>query len=108
MAIELPPPIAAYFTADLSDAQAVARCFAKDALVTDEGQDHRGRAAIAAWKAAASKKYSYTATPIAIEERDGRTVVTAHLIGDFPGSPVDLRYFFTLEDGLISTLRIIL
>jgi len=36
------------------------------------------------------------------EEKDGKTVVTSHLVGNFPGSPVDLRFFFTLEGGKIS------
>lgn len=36
----------------------------------------------------------------------GRIVVTAHLVGDFPGSPTDLRYFFVLEDDKIADLEI--
>ncbi len=107
MAIELPRPIGAYFTADKGDGEAVARCFTEDAVVTDEGHDHRGRAAIAAWRAAASKAYSYTVEPFAVEVRDGKTIVTAHVVGNFPGSPVDLRYFFVLDGERIAALEII-
>lgn len=107
MAIKLPEPIAAYFAADRGDGEAVARCFTEDAIVTDEGHDHRGRAAIAAWKAAASKQYSYTVEPFALEVRDGKTVITAHVVGDFPGSPVDLRYLFALDGGRIAGLEIV-
>ena len=35
-----------------------------------------------------------------------RTVVTAHVRGDFPGSPLDLRYFFVLEGDRIAELEI--
>ncbi len=106
MALDLPPPIAAYFAADKGDGDAVARCFTETAIVKDEGHTYSGRAAIAAWKTAASAKYSYTGEPIAVAEKDGRTVVTSHLVGDFPGSPVDLRYFFRLEGDRIAALDI--
>lgn len=106
MAIELPRPIAAYFAADRGDGEALTRCFTAEAVVTDEGRDHRGHVAIAAWKAAASRKYRYTAEPFAVEARDGKTLVTAHVAGDFPGSPVDLRYAFTLQGDRIAALRI--
>jgi len=32
--------------------------------------------------------------------------VTSHLVGDFPGSPMNLRYRFTLERGKIASLEI--
>jgi hypothetical protein len=32
--------------------------------------------------------------------------VTSHLVGDFPGSPVDLRYFFVLDGDKIASLEI--
>jgi hypothetical protein len=56
--ITLPPPIAAYFAADTTDADRVARCF------------------------------------------------TESVTADFPGSPVDLRYRFTLEGDTIARLEI--
>jgi len=105
--LNLPKPIAAYFTADKGDGEAVSRCFAEDAVVKDEGHTHRGRAAIKAWKVDASAKYQYTCEPLACEENDGKTVVTCHLVGNFPGSPVDLRFFFKLEGDRIASLEII-
>lgn len=107
MTITLPPPIAAYFAADRSDAAAVAACFTDDAVVEDEGKTHRGKAEIAAWKTETSGKYSYTSTPVAIAEQDGKTVVTCHLVGDFPGGEIDLRHFFTLEGDRIAFLAIV-
>jgi len=38
--LNLPEPIAAYFAADKLDGEAVARCFAKDAVVKDEGRTY--------------------------------------------------------------------
>jgi len=108
MSIPLPRPIAAYFEADRKEgAEAVARCFTDNATVKDEGHIYTGREAIRLWKAESSAKYSYTAEPVAIAQDDRRTVVTSHLVGDFPGSPVDLRYFFTLEDDDIAALEIV-
>lgn len=104
--LNLPEPIAAYFAADKDDGEAVARCFTKQAVVSDEGRTYSGIAAIKAWKAAASARYSYTSVPLAVELKDGRTIVTSRLTGNFPGSPVNLRYAFGLARGKIARLEI--
>jgi hypothetical protein len=75
-------------------------------VVEDEGQTHSGPAAIKAWKNAASAKYSYTSEPVAVEQKDGRYIVTSRLTGNFPGSPVTLRFSFRLERGKIASLEI--
>ena len=106
MALELPRPIAAYFDADGSDGEAVARCFKEDAVVIDEGRTHVGRAAIRRWKSEASKKYQYTSEPRGWNEERGKFVVTSRLSGSFPGSPVDLRFFFVLAGDEIASLEI--
>ena len=82
--LKLPEPIAAYFNADKRNGEAIARCFTTRAIVKDEGQTHCGPVAIKAWK----------------------TVVTSRLTGNFPGSPVDLRFVFRLERGKIAFLEI--
>jgi len=104
--LNLPEPIATYFDADGGDGKAVARCFTKEAVVKDEGQTHSGIAAIKAWKTAASAKYVYTSQPLALEQKDGRYIVTSRLTSNFPGSPVDLRFAFCLERGKIAYLEI--
>lgn len=106
MSLQLPRGVAAYFKADGEGGEAVARCFADEGVVKDERETHKGRAAIAAWKAAASAKYNYRSEPIAMAEQDGQVVVTGRVTGDFPGSPLDLRYFFTLDGDLIAALEI--
>jgi len=105
--LNLPKAVADYFTADKGDGEAVSKCFTEDAVVKDEGHTHKGRAAIRAWKTDASAKYQYTSEPFSCEEKDGKTVVTSHLVGNFPGSPVDLRYFFKLKGDKIASLEII-
>jgi hypothetical protein len=105
--LSLLKPIAAYFAADSGDGEAVSQCFTENAVVKDEGHTHKGRAAIKQWKTDASAKYEYTCEPTACEEKDGKTVVTCHLVGNFPGSPVDLRFFFKLEGDKIASLEVI-
>ncbi|RIV78615.1 nuclear transport factor 2 family protein [Pelagerythrobacter aerophilus] len=108
MTIELPGAIAAYFSADKQgDTRAISDCFTQDAIVVDEGNTYTGRDAIRQWIANASTQYTYTAEPFALAEEGGRTIVTSHLVGNFPGSPVDLRYFFVLQDDKIAELEIV-
>ena len=107
MYVQLPEAITAYFQADRNkNADAVAACFSDDAVVTDERNVYRGRDAIRRWRAEASTKYTYTVTPFAMTAEGHRTVVSSHLVGDFPGSPLDLRYFFVLEKEKIAELEI--
>jgi len=104
--LNLPQPIADYFDADKRHAEAVASCFTDRAVVKDEGQIHCGPGAIKSWKTEASAKYSYSSQPFAVEQTDGQYIVTSRLTGNFPGSPVDLRYIFRLERGKIALLEI--
>jgi hypothetical protein len=106
MTLSLPKPIDAYFIADEGDSESVAQCFTESAVVKDEGHTYHGRAAIKRWKAKASAKYQYTSEPLACEEKDERIVVTSRLTGNFPGSPVNLRFFFGLEGDKIALLEI--
>jgi hypothetical protein len=107
MTLDLPGPIAAYFAADREGGAAVARCFTEPAVVKDEGRTYRGRAAIRQWKEDVSTKYQYTTEPFACEAKGGTVVVTSRLAGTFPGSPVNLRFFFVLEGDKIASLEII-
>ena len=106
MSIELPKPIAAYFAADRLDSETIARCFTENATVVDERRSHVGLEAIARWKAEASTRYSYVSEPFSFEEDGERIVVTSRVTGNFPGSPIDLRYGFVLEGDLIARLEI--
>lgn len=108
MSIKLPDAIDAYFSADKKgNAQAIAEVFTQDAKVIDEGNTYTGRNAIRQWMANASTQYTYTVEPFDIAEDGQLTIVTSHLVGNFPGSPVDLRYFFVLRGDKIAGLEIV-
>jgi hypothetical protein len=107
MPVRLPDLLARYFTAsENNDWRNFAACFAHRAIVKDEGSTVEGPAAIAQWMQDAKQKYQHSAKPIAIAEPDGKTIVTARIAGNFPGSPVNLDHIFTLEDGRIVALEI--
>ena len=107
MTLDLPTPVANFFSADTSDSEAVAQCFTENAVVKDEGRTFKGRAAIRQWMVDASAKYQYTSEPFVCERRDGQVIVTSRLTGNFPGSPVNLRFFFRLEGDQIESLEIV-
>jgi hypothetical protein len=59
MSVDLPTPIAIYIAAEnRGDTEALAQCFAKDAVVRDEGKTIEGLAAIKQWKAETKKNIS--------------------------------------------------
>ena len=104
--IDLPRPVAAYFAADTTDAKAVAQSFNHGAVVIDERQEYRGRAAIARWKAEASSNFRYSVERLGGRVSGDQITVTGRVTGDFPGSPVELRYHFSLEGDKIARLEI--
>jgi hypothetical protein len=105
--LNLPKPIASYFAADEAGAEELSQCFTEDAVVKDEGQTYNGRAAIKEWKAHASEKFQYTSEPLALDQEDRKAIVTSRLTGNFPGSPVNLRFFFELDGEKIKSLEVI-
>ncbi|KIF75630.1 hypothetical protein QR77_20435 [Streptomyces sp. 150FB] len=105
---ELPETITRYLAAHLAgDGDTAIAAFHADATVTDDGSTHDGAAAIKDWMGRAAAEYTYTTELIGSERLDGtHYVVTNRLEGNFPGGLVDLRYRFTLRDGLIENLTI--
>lgn len=107
---EIPPVIAAYWrAANSGDSAAAAACFATDAIVHDEGHTHRGQPAIQRWVDDTTRLYRPQVEPVHASAADGegRTRVTARVSGDFPGSPVELDFAFTLSAGRIAALEIL-
>ena len=105
--ITLPPPIAAYVAASNAlEARRVADCFAPDAIVRDEGSVHHGRAEIEGWAQESGARYRATITPSGIAQAEGRTTLRALVSGDFPGSPIQLGFHFTLVPAGIAALEI--
>jgi hypothetical protein len=107
MTINLPKAIEAYFEADRTGSpDGIAATFTENGIVKDKGKTHRGRDAIRAWMADEAQQYSYTVEPFLMTTESGKTQVTAHAVGDFPGSPIDLRFFFVLANDKVAELEI--
>lgn len=53
-----------------------------------------------------AQQYSYTVEPFLFATENGKTQVTAHAVGDFPGSPIDLRFYFVLANDKVAELEI--
>jgi hypothetical protein len=105
--LNLPSAIARFVDAsNTRDVDAFVSCFAAEAVVEDEGRTHRGVAEVRAWKKETEDRYRYTITPSNLEQRNGETILKATLDGNFPGSPADLFYEFTIVDEAIEALRI--
>src|ERR1700722_4096980 len=107
MPTPLPRPIEVFMTSENThNIDVLAKCFAPEATVQDEGQTLKGLKAIKAWRLETAKKYQHTLEPVAASARGGKTVVSAKLTGSFPGSPVTPDFVFTLEGGKIAALEI--
>ena len=104
---KLPKPIAFYIEAEnRGDTEALAECFAKNAVVRDEGKTIEGLVAIKQWKAETRKKYQHTIEPLTSVQKDDKIIVTNRLTGNFPGSPIELEFVFTLDGDKIASLDI--
>ncbi|MFG2049165.1 nuclear transport factor 2 family protein [Micromonospora sp. NPDC048935] len=108
MAVDLPDVLDRYFRAvNDRDLDAFVACFADTASVADEDRLYDGRASIRAWRQKAMDAYTYTAEPVGVTPQAGDSyLVRIRLSGDFPGSPIELRYRFTLRGDLIGALDI--
>jgi hypothetical protein len=103
---KLADPIARYLrAANAQDVNAVAACFTSDAVVRDEDRDRRGTAEVRAWADEVSQKYRPIVEPLSVSEK-GATILVGRVSGTFPGSPLDLRYAFTLKGRKIARLEI--
>jgi ketosteroid isomerase-like protein len=108
MPANLPTPIAAYIgAANRGEAEALAQCFAESAVVRDEGKTIEGLAAIKKWMVETEQKYQHIIEPLAATQKDGKTIVTNRLTGNFPGSPIELEFVFTLDHEKIAVLEIL-
>lgn len=107
MPIEINPPVSAFFeSSNAHDAAGVAALFGETALVHDENADHRGRAAIRNWAQGTYDKYGSRLSPRDARREAGVISVTTGVTGNFPGSPIELQFRFTLDGDRIEELRI--
>ncbi|MFF0152723.1 nuclear transport factor 2 family protein [Micromonospora sp. NPDC005203] len=108
MAVDLPDVINRYFRAvNDRDLDAFVACFADTASVADSDRLYDGRASIRAWRQKTTEASSYSAEPVGVTAQAGDSyLVRTRVSGDFPGSPIELRYRFTLRDDLVGALDI--
>jgi hypothetical protein len=103
----LPTPIAKYFEAkNLHAIDAMLATFSDQATVRDEGKDVVGRPAIHDWIEETTRKYRVSVTPTGVDQSGATTIVAATVSGAFPGSPIQLRYHFTVAAEQITHLTI--
>ncbi|WP_339526619.1 nuclear transport factor 2 family protein [Pseudomonas sp. EA_35y_Pfl2_R111] len=107
MNLHLPDAVQTYFAvSNGGDISRLAACFCAHASVTDENRTHQGIAAIAAWQQEARRAFTYSVEPLAVTQQGDSLNVTARLVGNFPGSPLQLNHLFLLQDGQIRSLEI--
>jgi ketosteroid isomerase-like protein len=103
----LPDAVACFFAAsNQGDATVLLSYLATDAVVRDDGQQHHGAAAIAAWLAHVQATTPYRAVPREVRTHGVALHVTAEVSGAFPQSPLQLEHVFRLVDGKIAALEI--
>ncbi|KGK86879.1 hypothetical protein DP73_15490 [Desulfosporosinus sp. HMP52] len=107
--IPLPQPIAAFYHAsDVYDNALLAGCFAADAVLVDEGKEYHGPEAVSGHILEANRDAKVMTEIADCVEKNGDTIVTATLFGNFEGSPIPLDFLFNLENGKIKALNIVL
>ncbi|WP_031160752.1 nuclear transport factor 2 family protein [Streptomyces durhamensis] len=104
----LPEVITRYLTAHRAHDTATAiTAFTREATVVDDGNTYEGIEAIGKWLHRSATEFTYTVHLTGAQQPDAtRYIATHHLEGNFPGGTIDLRYQFTLRDGLIERLVI--
>ena len=104
---KMPKVISAYLKASNDrDGEAFGTLFTEDAVVHDEGKEHRGVAAIQRWLASTAKKYAFTLKPINVSQKANETILAVKMPGDFPGSPLSVSFCFVIHEGKIARLEI--
>ena len=107
MNINVPDPVATYLAAEkVKDSETLVHCFREDAVVRDEGREHHGVAAIKAWHREVNAKFRYVVEPLEASASGPSVVVGARVSGDFPGSPIEPRFNFTVSGDRILSLEV--
>jgi hypothetical protein len=107
MSLDLPHLLAGYFAAqDRNETEGLGAYFTDNAVVRDEGRTIEGVPSIKQWMRDVKKKYHHTVELLEVVEREGKTVVTTKVAGNFPNSPVRLDHIFEIEGDRIVSLEI--
>jgi len=91
------------------DADAFLAVFTDQAVITDEGHEYHGIAAIKEWNDEKNIGAKIILNPVEATDRDGDTILTAKVDGNFDKTglpdPFLMDLYFSLEENLITALR---
>lgn len=104
---DIPEVVSAYFDADqANDVDALNHIFSESAIVEDDGSLYKGIVEIRTWLLTMKEKYQYSLEIIEVSNTDHISTVLTQGSGNFPNSPVKLKFQFTLENSKVVKLRI--
>jgi hypothetical protein len=111
MTANLPQPVAAFIAATQKrDSETLLATFSEDAVLADMGKTHRGDD-IRAWNDSLFIGANVTIQVLGVKEREGKTVVTVMVDGDYGQygvtEPFELDWYFTVTGDKISALTMI-
>lgn len=101
------PSVTAYLDAcNTRDVERLMSCFTPDAVVQDEAQTYQGATEIRSWFLQTVAEYDFTLECRHAVVEQGSNELTCRVSGTFDGSPISLRFRFTLEQERITALTI--
>ena len=108
--LHLTKPITEFIKAvNEQHADAFLAVFKDNAVITDECHDYPGKTAIEEWNEEKNIGAKITLSPIEADDRDGVTVLTAVVDGNFDKTglpdPFLMDLYFTLDNNLITELK---
>lgn len=104
---DIPEVVSAYFDADqVNDVDALNQIFSDVATVEDENIQHHGIVEIRTWWLTVKEKYEHFLKALEVSNTDHISTVLTQVSGNFPNSPVTLKFQFTVENGKVVKLRI--
>jgi hypothetical protein len=107
MPMQVPEPLAGYVAAqNARSVDAMLAYFTDDAVVRDERREHRGTSSIRGWMEETTAKYHPTLEVLDVRTAGEKVLLRVSVAGTFPGSPIRLRYDFTLDRDRIARLEI--
>ena len=102
------PPAVQYFLSgkNARDLPLALTGFSSDPVVKDEHHEYIGHDAIAEWLQSSTTQYDDQVRVQGVEADGADVVVLGEVSGTFPGSPIVLRFRFSMTEGKISQLFI--
>jgi hypothetical protein len=105
--MQVPELLAGYVAAqNARSIDAMLAYFTDDAVVRDERREYRGTSSIRGWMEETTAKYHPTLEMLDVHTASEEVRLRVSVSGTFPGSPIQLRYDFTLDRDRIARLEI--